>query len=229
MKRKNSKTQLAILSILAAIVYLFIITTNIISGWKSSVKAFKDGWEHAEMENKTGKKSSWQSYTLLLEPKSFDHFYTDSIRNMKTGELIPVSYERVQVRYNHTQPQSSKSLLLGTGMTLAALPTVILYVLILILFYKLILAFYKDNIFCNVNVRRLKLLGIYTLILWALDVAFNSMYLASVKSLIELADYQIIISEYLEHKLLLLGIILLIATNVMKRAITIKEEQDLTI
>jgi hypothetical protein len=78
-------------------------------------------------------------------------------------------------------------------------------------------------------VRRLKLLGIYTLILWALDVAFNSMYLASVKSLIELADYQIIISEYLEHKLLLLGIILLIATNVMKRAITIKEEQDLTI
>lgn len=229
MKQKTSKTQLAILSILAAIVYLFIITANLVSGWKESVKAFKEGWEHAEIENKTGKKSSWQNFALYLEPKDFNKFYTDSIRNTKTGELIPVSYERVQVRYDYNQPQSSKSLLLGTGMTLTALPTVILYVLILILFYKLILAFYKDNIFCNVNVKRLRLLGIYTLILWVLEVAFYSMYLASVKSLIELTDYKIIMSEYLEHKLLLLGIILLIATNVMKRAITIKEEQDLTI
>ncbi len=229
MKRKSSKTQLALLSILAGAVYLFIIAANFVDGWKSGVKAFKEGWEKAEVENKTGYKSSWQNYTLLLEPQNFNHFYTDSIRNKKTGELIPISYERVQVRYDYQEPQSSKSLLLGTGMTLVALPTVILYLLILILFYKLILAFYKDDIFSNDNVRRLRLLGTYTLILWVLEVAFYSMYLTTVKSLIEIADYKIIMSEHLEHELLLFGVILLIATNVMKRAITIKEEQDLTI
>lgn len=229
MKRKTSKTQLAILSIMAGIVYLFIITSNLVGEWKNIVRGVKDGWEQAEMENRTGKKSSWQNYILSLEPKNFDKFYTDSVLNLKTGKFVPISYERVQVQYEYTEPQNSKSLLIDTGMTLTSISTVILYLLILILFYKLVLAFYRDNIFCNANVRRLRLLGIYALILWVLEVAFYSMYLSTVNSLLELANYKIVISEYLKHELLLLGIILLIATNVMKRAITIKEEQDLTI
>lgn len=229
MKPKTSKSQLAILSILAGIVYLFIIATNLISEWKDIVKGFKDGWESAEVENKTGNKSSCHNFTLTLEPKKFDEFYTDSIRNLKTGELIPVSYSKVEVRYDYEKAQNTKSFLRDMGMMLTALPTAVLYLLILILFYKLVLAFYKDSIFCKANVRRLRLLGIFTLAIYALEVAFYLMYHAEVKSLIEIADYKIILSESLEHKLLLLGIILLIATNVMKRAITLKEEQDLTI
>ena len=58
--KENFKTRLAILSILAAIVYLFIITTNIVSGWKSSVKALKK--VETCRNGKQNSKSSWQSY-----------------------------------------------------------------------------------------------------------------------------------------------------------------------
>lgn len=228
MKRKTSKTQLALLSILAGAVYLFIITANFVGGWKSGVKTFKESAQQAEMEIKTGSGRSWENFILTLEPKNFDQFYSDSIRNLKTGEITPISYDKIQVWYTHTQPQTTKSFLLDTGMLLTAIPSMVLYLLILILFYKLVLAFYKDNIFSKDNVRRLKLLGTFTIIIYILQLAFYFMYHATTRSLLELSDYNIIMPD-LEHELLLLGVILLIATNVMKRTITLKEEQDLTI
>lgn len=228
MKRKTSKTQLAILSILAGVVYLFIITAHFVADWKSGVKAFKEGMQRAEMENAGGKIGPWENLIVTLEPKDFNQFYSDSVRNLKTGEFTPISYDKIQVQYTHTQPQTTKSFLLDTAMMLTALPTLVLYLMILILFYKLVLAFYKDNIFSKDNVRMLRKLGMFTISIYVLQLAFYVMYHATTKSLLELADYKIIMPN-LEHEQLLLGIILLIATNVMKRAITLKEEQDLTI
>lgn len=228
MKRKTSKTQLAFLSILAGFVYLFIITTNVVDDWKSGVMAFKEGWEKADIEQKTGKKMSWETFTLTVEPKNYNEFYSDSLLNIRTGELIPISYNEIKTRYNHLTPQTTKLFWLDVGMMLTALPTVVLYILILILFYKLMLAFYRDTIFSNDNVRRLRLLGIFTLILYGLNLAFYLMYYARINSLIEISHYKLKMPD-LSHEILLMGIVLLIATNVMKRAITLKEEQDLTI
>lgn len=228
MKRKTSKTQLAFLSILAGFIYLFIITTNIVDGWKSGVMAFKEGMQKVEMEQKTGKEISRETFTLTFEPEDYSKFYSDSILNIKTGKFIPISYNKLETRYDHVAPQTTKLFLLDMGMLLTAFPTAVLYLLILILFYKLILAFYRDNIFSNDNVRRLRLLGIFAVILYVLQLMFYLMYYVRVKSLIEISHYKLRMPD-LGHEILLMGIVVLIATNVMKRAITLKEEQELTI
>lgn len=229
MKCKTSKTQLAILSFIAGAVYLFIITADFIGGFYSGVMAFKEGMKQAEIENKTGKSDSWKTCTLTLEPMDFNKFYSDSIHNLKTGELVPISYNTIHARYDFNEPRDTKIMLFDTVMTLSAMSAFVFYVLVFILFYRLVSAFYKDNIFSNDNVRRLKLIGIFTLVLYALKALFYFLYYVYIKSIFEIADYKITMSEYFEHKSLLLGIVLLIAANVMKRAITMKEEQDLTI
>ncbi len=228
MKRKTSKTQLAILSLLAGIVYLFMITAEVVSEWKSSVRAFREGAEQAESEILGGDKISWENFEISLEPKEFDPYYTDSLRNSKTGEFLPISYEKLQVRYKYEEPRPTKLFLLEVVLIITAFPALILYVLILILFYKLILAFYKDNIFTNDNVRRLKLLGIYSISLYALHLLFSLTYYFTAVSLIALVDYKVKMLD-LGHETLLMGILVLIATNVLKRSIVLKEEQELTI
>jgi Protein of unknown function (DUF2975). len=89
-------------------------------------------------------------------------------------------------------------------------------------------AFYKNNIFNNDNVKRLKILGISLLIIYGLQLAFDITLYQYKKQLVEIANYSI--SAFLSGaEWLFMGLIALLIANILKRSVELKEEQELTI
>ena len=82
--------------------------------------------------------------------------------------------------------------------------------------------------FNQLNVKRIEKIGIYYIIVYGYQLLFELYEYQAAKSVIDLEKYQIAHPEYI-NSLLLIGLVALIIATVMKRALSIKEEQELTI
>lgn len=224
MKENNKKISLAILSILAGIIYLITILPYFEAGCEGGIRNVK---EHHKMECDgvdNYAKGSRVLQRIQLIPKSKDVLYSDSIVNIKTGKMISVSYTKMYVNDGSDQPNLTFSIVLNIIVILGSLS----FFIIPILFYKLIISFYKDQIFTLKNIKRIKVLGALYLVLYAVRLVYNLTNYFIDKSTIELANYNIVIPD-LGHNFLLISILLFIVVIVMKRVMIMKEEQDLTI
>ena len=228
MQRKNKKTRLAILSVVAGVIYLMIVASYFVRNWESGRRAFIDGYERGRMSETENKLKGYYVFTLDLVPKNHKKAYTDSLKNIKNGRDIPVCHQRVEARYKYSQPISRRISVYESILTVISVLILIIYFLIPFLFYKLIISFYNDFIFTYENVRRLRRLAVYSIAIYVLQLTFNISYFSISNSLIDFVNYKQIMPD-MDHEILLTGIVLLIAGNVLKRAIVLKEEQGLTI
>ena len=111
---------------------------------------------------------------------------------------------------------------------LLALPILVLLVFIPIQFYKLIFSLYNNSVFTSENVNRIQKIGVFYIIIYAYLLCFSFYQYFLAKSVIDLDKYEIARPDFASESLLI-GLVALIFATVLKRAIAIKEEQDLTI
>jgi len=225
MKKNNKKkTSLAVLSVLAGIIYFITLIPYCEAGWEGGIRNVK---ENHKIQTDGGYDQSIGSRVLQriqLKPKNNDVLYSDSIVNVKNGKMMPVSYTRMYVN-DKSKGQNTKfnlfldSIIFFGGFSFFVIP---------FLFYKLILSFYKDQIFTLKNIKRINTLGILYLILFVTKFAYNIGNYYIDKSTIELQNYNIIKPD-LAFNFLLIAILMFIIAIVMSRVMMIKEEQDLTI
>ena len=95
-------------------------------------------------------------------------------------------------------------------------------------FYKLIFSLYKNSVFTSENVNRIQKIGVFYIIIYAYLLCFSFYQYFLAKSVIDLDKYEIARPDFASESLLI-GLVALIFATVLKRAIAIKEEQDLTI
>lgn len=224
MKNNNKKSTVTILSILAGIIYLITIFPYFEAGYEGGIRNVK---EQNKMESDgvvNSAKGSRVLQRIQLTPRNIDILYSDSIVNIKTGKMIPVSYTKMYVNDKSDKPNLFLNILLNIIVFLGSLP----FFIIPILFYKLIISFYKDQIFTLKNIKRIKVLSTLYLVLYAVRLVYTLTNYFIDKSTIELANYNIVIPD-LGHNFLLISILLFIVVIVMKRVMIMKEEQDLTI
>ena len=85
-----------------------------------------------------------------------------------------------------------------------------------------------EHIFNYQNVRRLNILGILLLVIFALGLTLDITYFCYQRRLIEISNYSL--SLYLSGaEWLFMGLVSILIASVLKRSVEIKEEQDLTI
>ena len=170
-----------------------------------------------------------ESFSLHLRAKDLQHYYSDSLMNLKNQQFMPAKYQHVEVLYQFSDYRAYRSqikyrlIIFGvTFLFLIALIAVPVY------FYKIMGAFYKNNIFTHDNVRRMKMLGLLLLVIYLLDFLLDVTDYYYKNSLIETANYSI--SVHISGvEWLFMGLITLLIAMILKRSVEIKEEQDLTI
>jgi len=224
MKNNKKKTSLAVLSVLAGIIYFIALIPYCEAGWEGGIRNVKENHKiHADgvYYQAIGSRVLQR---IQLKPKNNDVLYSDSIVNIKSGKMMPVSYTRMYVNDKSKGQNSILNLILESIVFLGGLS----FFVIPFLFYKLILSFYNDQIFTLINIKRMNTLGILYLILFSTKFAYNLGNYYIDRSTIELQNYNIIKPD-LAFNFLLIAILMFIVAIVMSRVMMIKEEQDLTI
>lgn len=230
MKVNSKKNSLALLCILAGIVYLFILIPTVSDGIAGGIQGIKERKQYSQNDKKDHSYDGLypESHFLNLKVKDKRNYYPDSILNRATHTTLPSRIKQIDVFCPPKQKTSLWSLIFTSLLMLGTLPIAILLIFIPILFYKLIFSLYKNNIFTQENVNRIQQIGLFCIIIYAYMLVFDLHLYYEAKSLIDLEHYDLAFPE-LTNEVLLFGVIALIVATVMKRAMAIKEEQDLTI
>jgi len=224
MKNNKKKTSLAVLSVLAGIIYFIALIPYCEAGWEGGIRNVKENHKiHADgvYYQAIGSRVLQR---IQLKPKNNDVLYSDSIINIKNGKMMPVSYTKMYVNDKSKGSYSILNLILDCIVFIGGFS----FFVIPFLFYKLILSFYNDQIFTRKNIKRMNTLGILYLLVFVTKFAYNFGNYYIDKSTIELKNYNIIKPE-LAFNFLLFAILLFITSLVMSRVMMMKEEQDLTI
>ena len=88
MKNVSNKSRsIAIISVLAGIAYLYLISIEFINNWDSSVNSFWQGYN--DSSQKRVNEIYEEPFTLHLSAKDLQHYYTDSLMNFKTNKYLP--------------------------------------------------------------------------------------------------------------------------------------------
>ena len=228
MKNVSNKSRsIAIISVLAGIAYLYLISIEFINNWDSSVNSFWQGYN--DSSQKRVNEIYEEPFTLHLSAKDLQHYYTDSLMNFKTNKYLPAKYGNVEVIYNfENNDERGMQLKYGVILFFTVFALFIVLIAVPLYFYRIIGAFYKNNIFNYQNVRRLNILGILLLVIFALGLTLEITYFCYQRRLIEISNYSL--SLYLSGaEWLFMGLVSILIASVLKRSVEIKEEQDLTI
>lgn len=230
MKLSLSKNSLAILSILAGVVYLLILVSDISKEFDYVGQSFKSGLNSNKGKEGDVSETEFNTETFFakLKVKDKQNFYPDSILNNKSNRYLPARIEKMDIFYQHHTSLPLWSIFSMLLLVLLGFPFLALLILIPIEFYKLIFSLYKNNVFTRNNVTRIKKIGIFYIIIYAYLLAFEFYQYFLAKSVVDLEKYEIA-SPTLVNELLLTGLVALIFATMLNRAIVLKEEQELTI
>jgi len=226
-ENKKRKTSIALLAVLGGITYLYLIGIDLVNNWDSHANSFIQGY-NAGSRQRTNLLSN-ETFSLLLNAKNIDNYYSDSLMNLKSNRVMPAKYQLVDVEYqfkDHTEYRQMFKYRVAIGAILFVL--LFLIVLVPVLFYATMAAFYKNHIFNNDNVKRLNILGISLLIIYGLQLIFDITIFLYKKQLIEIENYSLSI-HLSGAEWLFMGFITLLIANILKRSVELKEEQELTI
>lgn len=230
MKFNLGKNSLALLCILAGAVYLIILVPIIIESVEGGIQGAKKGYRSAinnEVEKPYNDFGN-DTYFLKLRIKEKGNYYPDSILNTATQKMIPVRFKTVEMYYDYKESPTLGSILLMMFLILGGFPVMVLLVCIPILFYKLIISLYQGNVFTPKNIQRIRRIGFFCIIVYVYLFLYSIQEYFQAKAVIDLEKYTIVFPEF-GNETLLFGVIALIVAVVMKRAMELKEEQDLTI
>lgn len=220
--------RLAILSILAGMTYVFLIVTTFTSDW--------DGWKITFNERALGAEyNKWgdvvghhpvESHELYIRAKNGYASFPDSLVNLSDNQVIKARYNYVTVL---TSPKEFKH-----STPTAIITTVLLFMIVVSLilipihFYKLIGLIKKDIIFDRFNVRLIRKLGVELLFVYVGVMFILYLHHQETSTQFKFSDYEVV-AETMDPIWILLSIIAFIIAEILSKAVTLKEEQELTI
>lgn len=224
---KSNRKSIALLSLLAGIAYIYLISIDFINSWDAIANSFAEGYR-ASAEGREGAMPD-ETFSMLLNAEELDNYYCDSLHNLKNGQYLPAKIQLVDVRY-HFADQTEYRQTLGYRITILILVCLFIIGLVAVpyYFYRIIVAFYKDHIFHRENVRRLNILGSILLVVYLLQITFDLTLFYYKRLLIDIPNYSISI-HLSGAEWLFMGLITLLIAHILKRSVEYKEEQDLTI
>lgn len=230
MKTKNNQQSIAFLSILAGVMYFLFLIVAFIGAHQEGKENMSSYWEKRLSLPEKNSANDDANYKKVAMISNQSNLFADSVFNKKTQSYIPLNVPNVDVIIDKEEPNTFltiSALLIFSFLMILALPAMIY---VPILFYKLMHSIYKGNIFTRENVRRINLLGyIFIALLFLFLTSFYVDYF-NYTSMVQLDGYHVAPPNIMNAAFpLLFGVIILLVGRVMKKALIMQEEQELTI
>ena len=208
---------------------LFIIIIG--SLYQSVVLPFYEGFKYGHaISNFEDKNHLSMDDFIMMDLAVKDNNYMDSSEiNLKTGEAMHIRYENISLLINSHVPKPMWWIILQIIYGALVLLVVVLGVWILNLAFKIIFSLQKTVVFDRINLTWINRIGIFILIIASVKSLLQLINILSANSMIELQHYVFSFSKVMEYHSYILGVVILIMSEILRMAIEIKEEQDLTI
>ncbi len=208
---------------------LFIIIVGNL--YQSVVLEFYEGFKYGfAIANYEDKNNLYVDNFLMMDVKVKDNNYMDSsVVNIKTDKPMQIRYNNISLLVNSDSAKPTWWILLQVFFGAMVLSVVIFGIWILNLALKIIFSLQKTAVFDRINLKRINRIGIFILIIAAVESSLQLINIYSAKAMIELQYYTFSFADVFQYNSFILGTVILIMSEILRMAIEIKEEQDLTI
>ncbi|TVQ10226.1 MAG: DUF2975 domain-containing protein [Bacteroidetes bacterium] len=232
MKNEPNQKRIIILSVLAALAYGFIMLNDLFSDIHSVRSGF-DGDEFRIIHNEQVYDESQslthpKVYFLQIKPSRGYRHYPDQIKNLKTETILPTrfSHAEIAIPENYEFPTGIKTL--KTINLFVIFSIIILFIIIPFTFIRLLWSLYNGWVFHLKNIQSTRKLGFLLITTYILIGCSNYLSHLIHQKIFYFQDYRLAF-RLTDNYLLIMGIALLLMSEIMVRGLQLKEEQDLTV
>lgn len=220
--------KVSILVSLVGIAYVFLFLNAFVGAWDFFLTEFHEG-AHSINNHSNAKSTDYiplTSYGLSLKPMNDFSSSTDSLVNLKTNQVLKSKYSQVIVLAPSEYQQQ-----VGGYYFLSSLISLIVSIsgiLVLVHFYKLMASIKKEVIFERRNINLIRRIGFELLVVYFGTTLGNFVMYKINTTIFNFSGYEIKMES--SHGIwLILGIVVLLIAEILSKAISLKEEQELTI
>lgn len=163
-------------------------------------------------------------HPINVFPNDMTMDYADSIFNATTGERLPICYSQAAVVIH-----MEELVVLQLSRMLGAWIILICAVLSIMQFVKFVRNINRADIFSWNNVKRLRKLGLYLLLVFSCNIIIEYMNIWQTSQALSIPGYSFNWLHPLSESSLLLSVLAFIFAEIFAIGLRMKEEQDLTI
>ncbi len=201
------------------------------SMYQGAVLPFIDGIKYgltiAEYENSTNNKT--QEFIMMdVQPKNPGSTIPNDI-NLKNGEPVVVQATNISLISTDTVEKSVWLMVLDALYMALTVIVLILGIWIPFLVVKILRSLQRSWVFERINLTRINRIGMFLIGIGILSSIIQFINIISAEHLVDLAQYRFTYSKVIDFNALIMGVVILIMNEVMRIAVELKEEQDLTI
>ncbi len=201
------------------------------SMYQGAVLPFIDGIKYgltiAKYEDDTQNKT--QEFIMMdVEPKNPNNVIPNEI-NIKTGQPVLVQATNISLILNDVNEKPVW--LMALNALYMALTTIVLILGIWIPFLvvKILRSLQGSWVFERINLTRINRIGMMLLGIGILGSIIQFINIVSAEYFVDLTSYNFTYSKIIDFNAIIMGIVILVMNEVMRIAVELKEEQDLTI
>ncbi len=232
MRKEPNQKQIIILSILAALVYVFIMLEYFYSDIES-VRAGYDGEEFRIIENEqTFDESQSLTYPIVyflkVKPLKGYRHYPDQVQNLKSDTNYPARFSNIEIALPETKKLTDRVNFLNALNAAVVLFMIMLYFITSFTFILLIRSLYKGWVFHSKNIKRTRKLGYLLIMIYLSGIISNYISYKIHDEIFSFQDYKLVF-QFTQNYLLMMGLSILLMAEILARGLKLKEEQDLII
>lgn len=191
------------------------------------VEGVKYGFAVAKYEG-DNKKSTDEFLLMDIIAKDASYMETNEL-NKKTGEQALLRLNNVSVLVHSLPEKPVWWEVLQVLYGILILVSLVLGVWIPFLVVKILRSLQHSEVFDRINLKRINRIGIILLMMAILGSLIQLINVVSAQYMVDLTHYTFSYAKVIDFDALIMAVVILIMNEVLRIAIEIKEEQDLTI
>jgi ssDNA-specific exonuclease RecJ len=191
----------------------------------SFIEGVSHGWDVGDFELKEDKTMSFFGLNIKANAH-ITEIAKDEIADGENALIIPS--EATIITLDKAKFTNQVNVMHNINTIISTI-IIVFCIVILVLAFKVIFLFRKEKVFEELNVKRCNKIGIFCIIIGLLDT-FTSIYTTITASkIVELKFYRLSFSDAIDWTTIIIGLIILVFTEILRVSTNIKQEQDLTI
>lgn len=191
------------------------------------IEGVKYGMTIAKYEQNSQKKTD-DFLMMDVVAKQSDYMETSEI-NLKTGEAVLIRPTNISVLVN-SLPEKPIWWIISQGIyAVLTLVVLALGLWIPFLVVKILRSLQHSEVFDRTNLKRINRIGIIILAMGIIGSIIQAINIYSAQHMVNLSNYDFSYAKVIDFNAIIMGVVILIMNEVLRIAIEIKEEQDLTI
>ncbi len=167
---------------------------------------------------------------LMMDVVSKDANYMETNEiNTKTGENVLIRPTNVSVLVHSLPEKPVWWVVLQVIYGVLIVATLVLGIWIPFLVVKILRSLQHSEVFDRINMKRINRIGLILVSMGIIGSVIQVINVFSAQYMVDLTHYNFSYAKVIDFNALIMGVVILIMNEVLRIAIEIKEEQDLTI